>query len=441
MRFKGTAVLFVLLILLGGWVYFTEIRGREEREAAEEAAGRVLPLEPDEISEIDLRYPDRTLSARREGSGWTFLMPAGLEADSAAWDTVASNVGRIERGETVAETPADLAAYGLAEPEVGVEVVLGEDEHRDEILFGNANPSGESYYTRLGSSPAVFLTASTWRGLFDKQANDLRDKTLLRFDQDAVDRIEVAPSGLTLTRQEGSWFLDGPPRLRADDGEVASFLSSLAVTRATGFAGADAPDPDGVVIRLHDTGSAADHVLAFGEEAPDNAGQIYARDRSRDPVFLVSTSLRDRALAPASEWRDKTIAEIDPATVTSIRVERPGVADLVLTRSGETWSLGDGRGVNASRAEAMLSAFDFQKASEVIDDVGAPSTYGLDPPALRIVFAGDDGNVLDFAFGSESPDGSGVYWKAADQTAVKVVPRFVRTPFEVEEADLVDAAP
>lgn len=441
MRFKGTAVLFLLLIGLGGWIYFSEIRGREEREAAEEAAGRVLSVEPGEISEIFLQYPDQTLSADREASGWVFLTPGGLEADSGAWDTVATNVGRIERGETVTEAPADLAQYGLAEPDVRVGVVLREDGHREEILFGSANPSGEAYYTRLGSSPQVFLTTSTWRGLFQKQAGDLRDKTLLRFDQNAVDRIEVAPSGLLLTRDDGSWFLDGSPRLRADDGEVASFLSSLAVTRATGFAGEGEPDPDAVVIRLHDNGTDEDHVLAFGDEAPENPGQIYARDRSRDPVFLASPGLRDRAVAPTSQWRDKTIAEIDPGSVTSIRVERPGVAGLILTRAGETWALADGRGAAASRAEAMLDAFDFQEASEVIDDVGPLSTYGLDTPALRVVFGHDGEDVLDFAFGNPTEDGSGVYWKATDQASVKVVPSFVRTPFQAEEADLVAVEP
>lgn len=441
MRFKGTAVLFALLIVLGGWIYFTEVRGREEREAAEEEAGRVLPVEPGEISEIDLEYPDRVLSANRGTSGWTFMMPEGLEADSGAWDTVAANVGRIERGETVAEAPPDLAQYGLDEPEVSVGVVLGEDERREEIFFGSPNPSGESYYTLLGSSPEVFLTASTWRGLFEKQTGDLRDKTLLRFDRNAIDRIEVTPSGLSLTRDDGSWFLDGRSRLRADDGEVASFLSSLAAARATGFAEEGEPDPDAVVIRLHDTQTDGDHLLAFGDEAPANEGQIQARDRSRDPVFLVSPGLRDRALAPASQWRDKTIAEIDPDSVTSIRIERPGTADLVLARAGESWTLEDGRGVTASRAEAMLSAFDFQEASEVIDDVGALSTYGMEIPPLRVVFGHDGEDVLDFAFGSETPDGSGVYWKAADQAPVKVVPRFVRTPFEVGEADLVDVEP
>jgi hypothetical protein len=353
---------------------------------------------------------------------------------------VATNVGRIERGETVSEAPEDVSQYGLLEPEIRVEVELDEGE-REEIQFGSANPSGDSYYTRLASGPEVFLTPATWRGMFEKEADDLRDKTLLRFDQGAIDRVEVAPSGPVMVRDNGEWFLEGSPRLPADDGEVGSFLSSLAATRATGFASADAADPDALEIRLHDANADQEHVLAFGAEIPENSEQVYARDRSRDPVFIVSSTLRDRATAPAAQWRDKTIAEVDPDSVTTIRIVRAGAADVILSRSDDSWTLDDGRTAAASRVDAMLSAFDFREASEVIDDAEPMPAYGLDSPGLRVVFVGDAGEILDFSFGEETSDGGGVYWKAADEAAVKVVPQTVRSPFEVDEADLLDAVP
>ena len=36
MRFKGTTILFLLFVVLGGYVYFTEFRGKEERQKKEE---------------------------------------------------------------------------------------------------------------------------------------------------------------------------------------------------------------------------------------------------------------------------------------------------------------------------------------------------------------------------------------------------------------------
>jgi len=438
MRFRGTAFLFLLLAALAVWVYWTEIRGREARGRAEDAAGKVLPVDAADIEEISLVYPDRVLRAVRAEGGWNFVSPVGLEADAAGWDQVAANVGRVERGETVTEEPADLAQYGLDEAFVRVEVRLS-DERTEEIRFGNENPAGEAHYASVASSPGVFLTAITWRGLFLKETDDLRDRTLLRFGQGDIDGIEIAPSGVVLVLEEGEWFIEGPPRLRADDSEIASFLGALRTTRATGFAepAAGAFEIPTAEVILDDRATDQRHVLSFGRAVPEDAELVYARDASRGPVFTVGVDLRNRALSRVPLWRDKTIAAFDPDSVVSIRIERADGPALALEKSADAWALSDGRAVSDIRIQDILGAFEFQEASEVIDTPGAPAMYGLDSPRLRVVFGDGTGDVLDFHFGNEAAGGRGVYWKSTDEAAVKVVPMSVLSPFDVEEEDLV----
>src|SRR4026207_1076211 len=111
MRFKGTAVLFVVFALLGGYVYFTEYRGREERQKQEESKKKVFPLvEEKNITELSLTYPDRTLTAVKKGEKqWQITAPPGIEADSDEWEQLASNIPRIEREDTVAQNVQDLS--------------------------------------------------------------------------------------------------------------------------------------------------------------------------------------------------------------------------------------------------------------------------------------------------------------------------------------------
>ena len=443
MRFKGTAVLFLLLAALVGWVYWTEIRGREERERAAEAAGKALPVEAAEIDEISLVYPDgTTLTARRTGSGWEFVTPEGLEADSGAWDSMAANVGRVERDETVVAEPADVAQYGLDSPAVRVQVRMA-GGRSEEIRFGAENPAGTFHYTSLASSPEVFLTASTWPGLFRKEADDLRDKTLLHFDQAEIDRIEMRPSGVTLRKEADGWFIEGPPRLRADDTEVASLLGILQSTRATGFgeaagAGPDVPEAE---VALYDEGTDRRHVLAFGRPVEANPDLLYARDDSRDPVFTVGTAIRDRLFHPASYWRDKTIVGIDPDSIVRIEIGRPGQTPLRLQKSGDAWTLPDGREVSDTRIADMLNAFDFQEASEVFDTPEPLGAYGLDRPRLEVVLGDEGQDIHRFGFGDERAGTDQVYWKAEGETAVKAVPRAVMAPFDIADEDLLEAQP
>jgi hypothetical protein len=440
MRFKGTAALLLILLVLGGRVYWTDIRGREERIRAEEAAGLLLPVEPDQIEEIRLIYPGTTLSAARVGTGWEFVTPEGLEADSAAWDSVAANVGRIERDSSLEEGATDLSVYGLEAPELVVEVGLAGGD-TEQIRFGDQNPAGEFNYTTLASDPGIVLTATTWRGLFLKEANDLRDRTLLRFEQSQIDRIELPGSGIRLAREEDEWFLEGPPRLRADDSEVSSFLSSLATTRASGFGDEDVP-PFGSssdLAVLHDTASGEEHVLVFGPPADSGSDMVYARDRSRDVVFTVGVGLKERVLRPVSAWRDKTIADVDRDSVTTIEIAHSGEASFLLTKTGDQWAVAGGQMVSADRVGEMLGAFDFQRASEVVDAPGALETYGLDSPRLRVRFGGMNGDLLEFSFGDEAATGGNIYWKSAGEDAVKLVPGSIMAPFDVRVDELTEA--
>ena len=112
MKFKGTASLLAIFVVLGIWVYLTDVRGREEREQATEDAKKVFGVDDEEISRISLIHPDRTVQGIRNETGWEFTSPAGLEADSGEWDLLASNVPRLVRDETISSETADLEQYG-----------------------------------------------------------------------------------------------------------------------------------------------------------------------------------------------------------------------------------------------------------------------------------------------------------------------------------------
>src|SRR5688572_23288882 len=117
MRFKSTAIMFVVFAVLGGYVYFKEFRGQEEREKQEETKKRLFSIEEKDITEINLAYPDRTLSAVKKGEKqWQITSPAGIEADSDEWEQLAANVAKIDREDTVAENASDVAAFGLNQP-------------------------------------------------------------------------------------------------------------------------------------------------------------------------------------------------------------------------------------------------------------------------------------------------------------------------------------
>src|SRR5262245_34350107 len=148
MRFKGTAILFLVFVVLGGYVYFTEFRGQEERQKQEEAKKKVFTVEDKDITEINLTYPDRTITGVKKGEKqWQITSPPGIEADSDEWEQLASNVPRIEREDTVAENAPELDQFGLKSPPVQVAAKTS-DGKTLELAFGGENPRKTYNYAK-----------------------------------------------------------------------------------------------------------------------------------------------------------------------------------------------------------------------------------------------------------------------------------------------------
>src|SRR5687767_13036714 len=101
MRFRGTTALLGVFVLLGGYVYFTEFRGREAREQQEAAEKKAVRFEPKDVAELSLRYDGNTITGVKKGEGqWEITSPPGIQADSAAWDGLAQSISDIQREDT-----------------------------------------------------------------------------------------------------------------------------------------------------------------------------------------------------------------------------------------------------------------------------------------------------------------------------------------------------
>ena len=443
MKFKGTAGLFIVFLALLTWVYFTDVRGREGREQASEDAGRVLPVDDEAISGISIIYPDHTITGVRTDTGWEITVPPGIEADSGEWDLLASNVPRIERDETLSSESTDLGQYGLADPALRVAVTMS-DGATHEVLFGDENPRKIYNYAKLASNHEVFLAPSSWLRIFRKEVNELRDKTILRFEQDDIDLLEISgQNSLRVRRADEEWSIEAPIQTAADQGEVSTFLGSIDFARATGFADAETNtvttglDYPAIRIVLHDQANDQDHVLRIGAKKEDDANHYFVQDESRETIFVVNADIFEKSTRPTFDWRDKTIASFDRDDVLSILLRKDG-DQLALRKSGDDWLLPDGRRAQFGKVSSMLNGLEFARATKIIDSPGALSSYGLADPQFRVVLSGDGGEILAFVFGADADDGDSIYWKLEEGSAVKVVSKDVFDRFDVTIEDLIE---
>jgi len=446
MRFKGTTILFILFVILGGYVYFTEYRGKEERQKQEESKKKAFSIEQKDISEITLTYPDHTITAVRKGEKqWEITAPAGIQADSDELEQLASNIPQISRDDTVAQNAQDLTPFGLKEPPVKLSAKL-KDGKQLEILFGSDNPKKTFTYAKLGGSNDVFLTGSNWAKTFTKSVSDVRNKKILEFETDDIDGVKITEGGRELDAQKSgeNWQLKKPVDTKADSSEISTFISSIRFGKAQSFpdppvdaktAGLDMP---AMTINLHDGKAKTDRVLMIGKTAETD--KYYGRDASRDPIFIIDKEIPEKAKRPVFDWRDKSVTKVDRDKIDKIEIQR-GSDTVTFLKAGTDWKLQDGKKVQFDKVSGMLNELDFEKAKDIIDMPKAPTTYGLDKPKLEITLRQGGTDLAKVQFGGDSKMPEGIYIKTTDSPAVKVVSKDLFDRFNVKAEDVVEAPP
>jgi hypothetical protein len=240
---RSTVLLLLAAAALGAFVWFYEIRGGEAREKAAAEAKRLFPgVESDAVSALAFRTSDgQDVRLEKRGEEWRIAEPLDRLADDASADGMASSLAELA-SEAVIEEPQPAAVYGLDAEDRIVRFRAGDAEH--ELRIGKTTPVGGQTYAATGADAKPVYTVPTYRvSGFKKSLDDLREKRVLRFDRNAIQRIEARwpPDGRVVLEKEGEdWKLREPLAEDADGSTVETLLSDLSFLRADHFL--DAPD-------------------------------------------------------------------------------------------------------------------------------------------------------------------------------------------------------
>ena len=139
MRFKGTLVLLIVVLALGAFIYFYEIKGGEQREKAKELESRIWKVEEKNIQQMDFSLSDQHIVAARKGATeWVLTAPRTLDADSEELERLARSAAGLSRENVVEQNATDLAKYGLSPAQIALKFKT-KDGKDFAIDFGNNN--------------------------------------------------------------------------------------------------------------------------------------------------------------------------------------------------------------------------------------------------------------------------------------------------------------
>ena len=416
---RTTAILFVLALALGSFVWFYEIEGEEGRQESEARQQRLFPdVEAGAVEWIELRTSDeRDVRIERRAEGWELVEPLLFPADSFAVDGVASALAELA-SESVYEQPQAPAAYGLDD---AAEIRFNAAGAEHGLRTGDATPLGSNSYASVSGESAVYTVASTGVNAVRKSFDDLRDKRILAFDAETVQRFSASwPDGrVTLARDGGEWRLESPLEAEADADTARDLLSSLSFLRADSFA--DQPPPDdqsgldapafAVTLELVAGGTAED-VGGQGAESASGAprvlelrigsaeadGSRYVR-AGRPTLYMIPAQRLDDLPRTVSAYRFKQLASFQSNAARRLELVYHAVGDgaseavTITAIAGDTGWSSSPESIEPDKLRRLVEELSRLEASDVLAEEMGPDELlelGLEPPKLLLAVYGEE---------------------------------------------------
>ncbi|MGH8006860.1 MAG: DUF4340 domain-containing protein [Candidatus Binatia bacterium] len=386
----------VVLLALGGYVYFIDLAKREE----ETVEKKLFTFDKEAVTAVTLTYPDRAIRLEKDAAGkWRITQPIEADADKETVKNLIAALTDTEIRRTLDEVPQDLTVYGLNAPVVKVQITLKDGKTLPTMSVGKDTPVGHAVYVRKEGAPQLLLTAQSFRLGMTKEVKDLRDKTIISFPEGEVKKIAISGSGkdIALKKAEGNWTLEKPVTARADETKVQAFLSALEGMRAQDFIEQPplelkefglAPPQFTVSLTL-DADGAHREILIGGEKSNTQGDkQHYIKRGAEDTLFLVAASAVRDLNKTADDFRDKAIARFAPDQAARVEITRQDGEGFILTRGADkNWTINKTQ--EGTLKQAQLNQFvtevrelrGVEIAAESPNDLTA---YGLKPPALTI---------------------------------------------------------
>ncbi len=471
MRFRGTWVLLLLCAAVAAYVYFYEIKGGEKRDKAKQEENRIWKVDSAAIQQIDLVSPQQHITAVRTGDKeWKLTAPRALDADSDELNRIASSAAELNRESVLEPGASDLSKFGLNPAKVALQFKT-KDGKEYRIRFGNNNPTGNSTYCALEGKNEVLLIANYTASTFDKKLEDLRNHSVLGFDQPDAQTLDLKSEkgDVSLVKDGDKWWVQGKERWAADSSAVSGILSSLSGGRVKEFfdgnpddyvsLGFDKPAAD---VRVTVGKNKAIRHLIIGmeksklqkkgekkakpepakkEESSASTAALYvAKDESRPELFFVEKDLVDKLLKTPADFRDKALASFQRWDIDSIVLTNPsGALSFSKAEGGGDWVLGAAKKkCKWDAVNAILDALE-KPAKSFIDTPGPLPTYGLDKPTFRVQLKQGGTIKVDFALGKTDKDG--VYAQVQGEPFVKIAEKDTLDKLNKKESDFLEPPP
>jgi hypothetical protein len=452
MKFKTTIILLIIAVIGVAYIFLYE----KKQYRTEVWLQRQIMVLPDykvgQISKIEIKKEhDSIILEKVDEEHWRMLEPLQLRADKAEVTDILSQFEFLRKIGTIKKSEFEsfnLKDYGLEKPKIIVRLwgkrgtVLKETDElttdKYTINVGDKLAAGQNdVYINVEGNEDVFVVTGKILEKVNKDINELRNKWVFEFDEDAVERLKIqsdSKEAIVCSKADQLWWLSQPVSDRGDSERIKGILNELKNIKIdkTDFVsddeeyiskhGLDKPRLK-VSIGYKDKSQS----ILLGHNL-DN--KVYAKRDDESSIFLVhDVVIRDLDLAP-NDLRDKQLLRFDSIGTYGIEKVELKYPDTTLTMEKTKqydWMIKSPTEILADRdtvREFVEKIKDLQIQNYVDDSGGNYDEYGLEKPFVEVsVFRKiGEGETVKFMIGKADEDGGLCYVRRDGEDAVYSVP-------------------
>lgn len=394
-----TALMAILLVGLGAYVYFVELPTEQKKIEAEAAEKQLLPFSQRDITELTVRSAGETIVlASAEDHKWKITSPIQVDADPREVDGLlrALTLGKVTR--VVDEKPSDLGSYGLASPSVVLTLKGGGRE--ETLSLGDSGPISSTLYAMRASEPTVLLTDLAAKDFLNKTVLTFRKKEVLSFEQSKADRLRLTypKSEIVLYKLENKWKIRAPIEAPADQPVVRTLLLKLEDLKALSFID---PGPQRETVGKKLKEAAAKITVHAGDteqtvklyEPDPSSGEAYAVISADGPIYRISPlSIKDLT-RDLFALQDKRLLGLEQDEIAMLSV-KTHEEEYHLVKQTDQWVLEDrpAEKLDQQKVDLFVSrVVDLPAELRIVKESRPLAPYGLSSPTVEFAATAKDG--------------------------------------------------
>jgi len=334
---------------------------------------------------------------------WWVTHPVSDRGDTGRIRDILSELKnlKIAKADYVSDKEEDIAKHGLDKPRLTISIGSTEGDVQS-LLLGHS--LDDKIYAKRDDESSIFFVHDVVLGDLDLDANDLRDKLLLRFDSIGtygIEKVELEYPDTTLTMvktEQYDWMITSPNKILADRDTIRNFVEKIKDLQiqlyeddsGKNFDKYGLDDSSVAVSVFRKIGEGETVKFIIGDSDPDG-GLCYVKKDGENAVYSVpADEFYDVAKAGYVAFRDKLVLEFPKESAQEIIVERDEKT-FVCKKDDKghvtKWNMTSPVNMEADidSVNQVVWNLSFLVVNKIIAlSAEDPGMYGLDSPVLKV---------------------------------------------------------